>query len=365
MPLSSFRLPRSAFRVPRSARTVPGGASRPHPSRTSDWACVHAGGTRVSPADVPAGRQGHFISHSAMASAHASKMASPFSADALRASPTTPDDVPVWNDRGTWIASLESDWSAIPGPTPRPRRRAAECPGPPRRRCPGRPRGVLDARSPGRAGTRCRRQCRRRAPVPDVEVGLRTVVLDGHLTMPEGVHRARVGSTFRYGSSLCIVPRGPTGLEQGDQAGGGETLAERGGDRAGDEDVPGRRGTGRRGFERPGGDAHLDGRQVRTSSGAPRRVAPSRIAWTAAVPDMRGQMASPATGPADGFMGVSVGLPALCPLVDIDQSATPRLILRSSYRACLLTTRREIPGPAGQAWARDLPRACQSRCPSR
>lgn len=78
--------------------------------------------------------------------------------------------------------------------------------------------------------------------VADVQVGLGAVVGDEHLTVLEGVHRARVdvevGVELLHGD-----PQAPR-LEQGTQAGGSQTLAEGGGDTPGDEDVLGRRGCG-------------------------------------------------------------------------------------------------------------------------
>ena len=79
--------------------------------------------------------------------------------------------------------------------------------------------------------------------VADVQVGLGAVVGDEHLTVLEGVHGARVDVQVRV-ELLHRDPQAPR-LEQRAQAGGGEPLAERGGDTPGDEDVLGRRGCGR------------------------------------------------------------------------------------------------------------------------
>ena len=76
--------------------------------------------------------------------------------------------------------------------------------------------------------------------VADVQVGLGAVVGDEHLTVLEGVHRARVDVQVRV-ELLHRDPQAPR-LEQRTQAGGGQTLAEGGGDTPGDEDVLGRRG---------------------------------------------------------------------------------------------------------------------------
>ena len=76
--------------------------------------------------------------------------------------------------------------------------------------------------------------------VSDVQVGLGAVVGDEHLTVLEGVHRARVDVQVRV-ELLHHDAQAPR-LEQHAEAGGGEALAERGGDTPGDEDVLGRRG---------------------------------------------------------------------------------------------------------------------------
>lgn len=83
--------------------------------------------------------------------------------------------------------------------------------------------------------------------VADVQVGLGAVVGDEHLTVLEGVHRARVD--VQVGVELLHHDAQATGLEQHAQAGGGEALAERGGDTPGDEDVLGRRRFRRHGQE--------------------------------------------------------------------------------------------------------------------
>ena len=74
----------------------------------------------------------------------------------------------------------------------------------------------------------------------DVQVGLGAVVGDEHLTVLERVHRARVDVQVR----VELLHRDPQAarLEQRAQAGGGQALAEGGGDTPGDEDVLGRRG---------------------------------------------------------------------------------------------------------------------------
>ena len=71
--------------------------------------------------------------------------------------------------------------------------------------------------------------------VPDVEVGLRTVVGDEHLTVLEGVHGARIhveiGIEFLHGDPQA------TRCEQLPERGGRQALAERGGHAPGDENV--------------------------------------------------------------------------------------------------------------------------------
>ncbi len=73
--------------------------------------------------------------------------------------------------------------------------------------------------------------------VADVEVGLGAVLGDEDLAVLERVHRARVDVEIR----VELLHRDPqaAGLEQGAEAGGRQTLAERGGDAAGDEEVLG------------------------------------------------------------------------------------------------------------------------------
>ena len=75
--------------------------------------------------------------------------------------------------------------------------------------------------------------------VADVEVGLGAVVGDEHLTVLERVHRAGVDVEVRV--ELLHGDPEAAGLEQSSEAGGGEALAERGRDPAGDEDVLGNR----------------------------------------------------------------------------------------------------------------------------
>ncbi|CAM5276705.1 hypothetical protein SVIOM342S_05427 [Streptomyces violaceorubidus] len=81
----------------------------------------------------------------------------------------------------------------------------------------------------------------------DVQVGLGAVVGDEHLTVLEGVHRAGVDVQVRV--ELLHHDAQAPGLEQHAEAGGGEPLAQRGGDTPGDEDVLGRRRFGRHGQE--------------------------------------------------------------------------------------------------------------------
>ena len=73
--------------------------------------------------------------------------------------------------------------------------------------------------------------------VPDVQVGLGAVVGDEHLAVLERVHRARVDVEVRV--ELLHRDPQPARLQQAAEAGGGEPLAQRGGDAAGDEDVLG------------------------------------------------------------------------------------------------------------------------------
>ena len=74
--------------------------------------------------------------------------------------------------------------------------------------------------------------------VPDVEVGLGAVLGDEDLAVLERVHRARVD--VEVGVELLHHHPQPAGGEQVAEAGGGQALAERGGDAPGDEDVLGR-----------------------------------------------------------------------------------------------------------------------------
>lgn len=83
--------------------------------------------------------------------------------------------------------------------------------------------------------------------VADVQIGLGAVVGDEHLTVLEGVHRA--GVDVEVGVELLHRDPKSPGLEQSAQAGGGEPLAERGGDTPGDEEVLGRHGRRRHGQE--------------------------------------------------------------------------------------------------------------------
>ena len=71
--------------------------------------------------------------------------------------------------------------------------------------------------------------------VAEVEVGLAAVVGDEHLTVLEGVHRARVDVDVR----VELLHRDPeaAGLEQATQRRGGEALPEAGGHATGHEDV--------------------------------------------------------------------------------------------------------------------------------
>ena len=74
--------------------------------------------------------------------------------------------------------------------------------------------------------------------VADVEVGLGAVVGDEDLAVLERVHRAGVDVEVRV--ELLHGDAQPARLEQAAEAGGGQALAERGGDTAGDEEVLGR-----------------------------------------------------------------------------------------------------------------------------
>ena len=76
--------------------------------------------------------------------------------------------------------------------------------------------------------------------VPDVEVGLGAVVGDEHLAVLERVHRARIH--VEVGVELLHRDAQSARLQQVAQAGGGEPLAEGGGDASGHENVLGRRG---------------------------------------------------------------------------------------------------------------------------
>ncbi len=75
--------------------------------------------------------------------------------------------------------------------------------------------------------------------VPDVEVRLRTVVGHEDLAVLERVHRPRVD--VEVGVELLHGHAETASLQKGSEAGGGEPLAERGGDASGHEYVLGRR----------------------------------------------------------------------------------------------------------------------------
>ena len=74
--------------------------------------------------------------------------------------------------------------------------------------------------------------------VPDVQVGLGAVVGDEDLAVLERVHRP--GVHVEVGVELLHRDPQTAGLQQAAEAGGGEPLAQRGGDASGDEDVLGR-----------------------------------------------------------------------------------------------------------------------------
>ncbi len=74
--------------------------------------------------------------------------------------------------------------------------------------------------------------------VPDVEVGLGAVVGDEHLAVLERVHRPGVDVEVRV--ELLHRDPQPARAEKATEARGRESLAERGGDASGDEDVLGR-----------------------------------------------------------------------------------------------------------------------------
>ena len=78
--------------------------------------------------------------------------------------------------------------------------------------------------------------------VADVEVGLGAVVGDEDLAVLERVHRA--GVDVEVGVELLHRDAQAAGAQQVAEARGGQALAERGGDAAGDEDVLGRRRCG-------------------------------------------------------------------------------------------------------------------------
>ena len=78
--------------------------------------------------------------------------------------------------------------------------------------------------------------------MPDVEVGLGTVVGDEDLAVLERVHRP--GVDVEVGVELLHRDPQPARAQQVSEAGGGQPLAERRGDAAGDEDVLGGRRCG-------------------------------------------------------------------------------------------------------------------------
>jgi hypothetical protein len=73
--------------------------------------------------------------------------------------------------------------------------------------------------------------------VADVEIGFRAVVGHEHLAVLERVHGARVD--VEVGVELLHRDPQATKLEQSAEAGGGESLAEAGGDAPGDEEMSG------------------------------------------------------------------------------------------------------------------------------
>src|ERR1700678_2916629 len=73
--------------------------------------------------------------------------------------------------------------------------------------------------------------------MPDVEVGLGTVVCDEHLTVLEGGHRAGIDVEVRV-EFLHRDPQAPE-LEQAAEAGCGKSLAEARGNASGDKEMSG------------------------------------------------------------------------------------------------------------------------------
>ncbi|GEA83029.1 hypothetical protein GCM10009774_28160 [Cellulomonas gelida] len=73
--------------------------------------------------------------------------------------------------------------------------------------------------------------------MPDVEVGLRTVVGHEDLAVLERVHRPRVD--VQVGVELLHRDRQATGAKESAEAARRQALAERRGNSPGDEDVPG------------------------------------------------------------------------------------------------------------------------------
>ena len=151
--------------------------------------------------------------------------------------------------------------------------------------------------------------------MPDVEVGLGAVVGDEHLAVLERVHRAGVDVEVRV--ELLHRDPQPARAEQATEAGGRESLAERGGDAPGDEDVLGRlllHGIQPyQDFRRPG-PRHDQSRRSERPRAAPGR-APSRC---------RTPRARPASGTAPGRRPASSS--AVSPEVVTD----PSLLLRTT-----------------------------------
>jgi len=75
--------------------------------------------------------------------------------------------------------------------------------------------------------------------VPDVEIGFRAVVGHEHLTVLEGVHRARVD--VEIGVELLHHDPQAAQFQQAAEAGCSQSLAEAGGDASGDEEMSGLR----------------------------------------------------------------------------------------------------------------------------
>jgi len=72
--------------------------------------------------------------------------------------------------------------------------------------------------------------------VPDVQIGLGSVVGDEDLAVLERVHRAGVHVQVRI-KLLHVDPQSPR-LEQAAEAGGGKAFAEAGRNASGDEEMP-------------------------------------------------------------------------------------------------------------------------------